>query len=347
MAKNEDLLQGAIDAFTSKTGLKVEAKTPASAQDNFEHWINIHFRECGQNKTKEFVAEVIRHFTQTTLSKLLINKDLNRSGWYNGTQKLLLVCDYVTPKAAEILREKNVSYFDCAGNAYLNEPGLFVYITGQRRPGQKLERQSLFSAAGTKLTFALLRAPDLVDRDYRTIERQSNVPRSTIGRLITKMDQDGYVILRNKVRHLKRKKELFARWCVAYNEILRPKLNPVRFRSTKYSGRWWNEIDIREFNAVWGGETGGAKLTRHLKPQRATIYADTLLPKLQLKYGLIRDKNGELEILKRFWKPDDRGEIAPPLVVYADLIATADERNLETAKLIYDECLAPTIEENS
>ena len=32
---------------------------------------------------------------------------------------------------------------------------------------------------------------------------------------------------------------------------------------------------------LWNGETGGAWLTRHLKPESATIYAASLLPRLQ------------------------------------------------------------------
>jgi hypothetical protein len=35
----------------------------------------------------------------------------------------------------------------------------------------------------------------------------------------------------------------------------------------------------------------------------------------------------------------DEGITAPPLVIYADLMETADERNLETAQMIYDRYL--------
>jgi hypothetical protein len=38
------------------------------------------------------------------------------------------------------------------------------------------------------------------------------------------------------------------------------------------------------------------------------------------------------------------GDVAPPLVIYADLIATADERNVETAQFIYDRYLAELAE---
>ena len=42
------------------------------------------------------------------------------------------------------------------------------------------------------------------------------------------------------------------------------------------------------------------------------------------------------------WYEETMPETVPPLLVYADLIATLDPRNLETAKLIHERYLAPT-----
>jgi len=58
---------------------------------------------------------------------------------------------------------------------------------------------------------------------------------------------------------------------------------------------------------------------------------------------------GNVEILRTFW--DTRcdwtdPEIVPPLLVYADLLATGDPRNLETARRIYDEQLAGLVRED-
>ncbi|HEV8369477.1 MAG TPA: type IV toxin-antitoxin system AbiEi family antitoxin [Pyrinomonadaceae bacterium] len=37
-------------------------------------------------------------------------------------------------------------------------------------------------------------------------------------------------------------------------------------------------------------------------------------------------------------------QTAPPLLVYADLLNTADDRNLETAEIIYEQSIARLIE---
>jgi hypothetical protein len=56
------------------------------------------------------------------------------------------------------------------------------------------------------------------------------------------------------------------------------------------------------------------------------------------------DPNGNTEILRAFWNLplDERfPDVVPPLLAYADLMATPDGRNLETARLIYDKFLEP------
>ena len=100
--------------------------------------------------------------------------------------------------------------------------------------------------------------------------------------------------------------------------------------------------------AFWSGEVAARSLSRYLKPQTVTIYAETTLARLQAEYGLRRDANGEIELLRRFWKFEEWDEktlqVAPPLLVYADLLMTADDRNLETAEMIYDQYISRLVE---
>jgi len=63
---------------------------------------------------------------------------------------------------------------------------------------------------------------------------------------------------------------------------------------------------------------------------------------------LQRDPNGDIELLSRFWKFDQWEKkalhTAPPLLVYADLVSTAADRNLETAEIIYEQHIARLVE---
>ena len=65
--------------------------------------------------------------------------------------------------------------------------------------------------------------------------------------------------------------------------------------------------------------------------------------KMIIEQKLRKKTAGDVEILRPFWKFDHGYigiEISPLLLVYADLMATGDDRNIETAGIIYDNYLA-------
>ncbi len=123
---------------------------------------------------------------------------------------------------------------------------------------------------------------------------------------------------------------------------LRPRLNPRRFRVA--DPRWWQKARLPE-GAFWGGEVGANKLTEHLTPAAYTIYMEPArrhegVAQLVGRHQLRADPDGPLEILDTFWNfPGEakQPELVPPLLVYADLLATLDPRNLEIAKRMREE----------
>jgi hypothetical protein len=98
-----------------------------------------------------------------------------------------------------------------------------------------------------------------------------------------------------------------------------------------------------------GGEVAAEKMTHYLRPELITIYAGAqYLNHLLLENRLKTDTTGDVEILERFWKVGEQqpGELAPPILVYADLLATGNQRNLETAKMIYEQNIVRLIRED-
>jgi len=68
-----------------------------------------------------------------------------------------------------------------------------------------------------------------------------------------------------------------------------------------------------------------------------------------LEYRLKKDAAGDVEILERFWQPDKTwqyGDLVHPILVYADLLATGNQRNIETAKMIYEQHIIRLVREN-
>ena len=143
------------------------------------------------------------------------------------------------------------------------------------------------------------------------------------------------------------KEKLLQRWVTAYPEQLRPKLTLGRFRG---ENEWWRQKTLDRLRAQWGGEVAAARLTQYLQPQIITIYTTPQeLDQLLIKNRLKRDPTGDVEILKRFWNPAEiwkYEDLVHPILIYADLLATGNERNIETAKMIYDRHIVQFVRED-
>jgi hypothetical protein len=103
------------------------------------------------------------------------------------------------------------------------------------------------------------------------------------------------------------------------------------------------------YGACWGGEVAAANLTGYVKPAKVTIYTNEPFGELVLKNRLRKAEQGNVEILTPFWnfkyELEDQ-DVVPPVLVYADLMATGDLRNIEAAGIIYEKYLDRLIREN-
>lgn len=271
----------------------------------------------------------------------------------------LLVADYINPKIAKTLKDEGIQYLDACGNSYLNLPPLFIHISGQKPETDfKRETNIAFEMTGLKLIFGLLCNTDLINASYREISQQTGVALGAIGPIFTGLQEAGYLINPGKAdkRKLIKRRKLMERWVEAYPEKLRPKLLVGVFTSADNS--WWNTLDLTRYGAYWGGEVGAAKYTGYLKPQQATVYlpeaaGNKLFATAKLRKASTANETGIIHIYRPFWpdvlsahSPNLRPDTVHPILIYADLIATQDSRNLETAKILYDEAIVGFIGED-
>ncbi len=259
-------------------------------------------------------------------------------------QPAMLVTRYVTPPMAERLKALNLAFMDTAGNAYINTPHFYIYVTGRKPPPveEPARQVKAFRPTGLQVIFALLCRPELVRAPYREIAEAANVALGTVGWVMYDLKRLNYLVERGRHgRQLAQAHKLLDAWVTAYAQQLRPKLYLGRFRAP--AADWWKGVDWRALHAVLGGEPAAAELTGYLKPEITTVYTAGDLDDLLIQHRLKKDPDGDVEILKTFWRFGyqwDYPQLAPPLLIYADLLATAADRNIETGKLIYERYLA-------
>ncbi len=260
----------------------------------------------------------------------------------------ILITSHITNALAEKLQKANIQYIDFSGNMFVKTPNLFISIMGEAPQKLPVLETKIFALniASIKIIFTLLAVENALTLTYRDIARMSDVALGSVSKTFLMLQQNGYLIEKSQnEKCLVNKKNLFTKWCIGYNEKLRPKLVIEKFGSD--NRELLKKVNPADFHLLWGGEMAAAILTHYLKPQIITLYADNELPTLQLKCRLKRDPNGNIELIKKFWNFDsntDQQNVAPFILIYADLLSAFDERNQETAEIIYDKYIKETME---
>lgn len=308
--KKRDILEQALEAFQKTTGI-VAINDPSLSKIIIDNqYINHHF-----------AVEV-----KLTFNKYIIAFEAGtRLATNNALESKILVTRFVTPQMAEQLKTLNMPFIDTAGNAYLNQPQMFIYIKGCKlqQPLSQERVKRTFRAAGLQVIFALLCHPGLENRPFREIAQVANVALGSVNAVIQDLRQMDYLIdVGKRKRRLVQKQKLLERWVIAYPEQLRPKLLLGKYQTA--DDNWWQQADLNTFEAYWGGEVAAAKLTQYLKPLITTIYMAPHLGQFLFEHRLKKYSRGKVEILDKFWPFEylSQNRIVPPLLVYADLTAT-------------------------
>lgn len=335
-----------ITAVLQGFGLAVEQAAPPKVGAGADAWLRL-----GRGRERALYAVAVRR----RLTPAVLGPVLHQLAGTRG--HALLVADYVTPPMAQRLREKGVAFVDAVGNAWLEQPGFVIWNKGNKpAPVPKAGKAArVFQPAGIRVVFALLCEPERVNAPVRQIAEAAGVAHGTVGHILDDLRRMGHVVElghragargRARQRRLRQRRRLLDLWVEAYAQVLRPQLDPRRYRPLNVLARdWWKKATYRKLGAWLGGEGAGELVTRYLKPQDITIYADDRAAFLK-KHKLVVDPQGPVIILDRFWRFEAKWEfpdVVPPVLIYADLLATGDDRCRETAEMVYDKYLAETI----
>ena len=327
LADNE--LLETILASTRRLGIAIEVDVSESGRSG--HHADALVRIGRGREVRTYAAKMAKGLRPATLGAALHQIDqLDHPG--------LLIADYVTPPMAETLKARGVAFLDAAGNAYLDQPPILVWVKGERlrhRPTVGRNTGRAFRPGGLKVVFALLCHPEWIARPYREIARCAGVAHGTVGAVAAELQMLRFIASVDGKRRLLQPERLLRQWAEAFVRTLRPRLLLGRYQAA--SGRWWEAFMPRQYGVLLGGEPAAETLTRYLRSETVTLYGEKADSRLLLDFKLRPDPDGSVEFVKRFWAfdTDDEGLVPLPLI-YADLLTIGDARCLETANLVYE-----------
>jgi hypothetical protein len=325
VADEKEILDRAVAAFTRTT--KIDGRIKPEGQDA---------TICLHRDGKEWTFAVkFKPWLTAATAGLLIQERHTGKGW-------ILVTRHAPAAVAEQLRELHIQYMDTDGNGYVDAKGLVVYVKGHKGAEKRGEIARPFKPAGMQVIFALLCNPGLEGRTYREIAEVAATAVGTVHGTIRDLERTGYILTTGEgTRRVAKREALFDQWVGAYPLQLRPKQFVGRYAA--HDPDWWRTVDPRKLKALWGGETAAAIETGYLEPEITTVYIGENLNELVLRCKLTKDPYGKIDIFRKFWhfEHDDQKERTVPLpLIYADLLATGNGRNIQTAMEMREKRLA-------
>jgi hypothetical protein len=263
----------------------------------------------------------------------------------------LLLTDQLSPALSARLVRAGVQFVDTAGNVFLDSPGgLYILVQGVK-PSRPMDAkpERLFQASGLQVLFVLLAQPSATDLNYRELAATSGVSLGTVAVIMKELKHKG--VLERKGPNawsLTQKRKLMDQWVGGYGGRLRPKLLQNRYRARRGDlGRALlgvkRVLGAREPSwAVTGGFAADV-LTGHFRGEQLSIFAkDEVIDDLTKHLQWLPSREGDITLFRLFspaviseQRAGVKMPVAHPLLVYAELVFQGGERELETARILY------------
>jgi len=255
------------------------------------------------------------------------------------------------------MRGTNQPFIDAKGNVFLSLPNLYLFVMGRKVDVEsplmpsKPAAGKLFKKTGIRLVYALLTdarldedwGNDLLNVPVRELAKTANMSTGSVSELLAEMKERGFLLTDGRYKRMINRKVLFDQWLHGYMDY-RFKVKKQCFETDTIA--WWHMRKPEEEGFFWGGEPAASILTNgFLRPEKLTLYTEQALYDLVVD-GILHQvpAGGNVEFVEPFLKQEGEQGCVHPMLVYADLICSSDDRNLETAKRINDRYLRRIIE---
>lgn len=252
----------------------------------------------------------------------------------------ILTADQITDSIKKTLKEHSVGYVEFGTEMYLP---ITIPLTNE---GGDFSQKNSISTTGfrtdstLKILFYFLSKRGALNYSQRQLASDLGISLGAVNvtlkmlestRIISSFEESRRVInnwheateeWRRIYKHHGQKKVLIGRFSAVDNNFIEN----------------WKYLDLVSTQSYWGGEPAANIETRYLQPEVFTLYTyETQTINLLKTMRLKKDPKGNIYIYRAFWPVNLNDEIlrlVPMILTYFDLLNSAIDRNIETAKEI-------------
>ena len=255
----------------------------------------------------------------------------------------MVFAPFVSRPAAAKLAELGLAFIDRAGNLRLAlGDKAFASIEG-RSPVRAPEVTRGWRAPGLLAAFAYLAHPEWLDAPVRDVANAVGVSKNAAADTRRRLIAEKFVVETREGRKLVDPRRLRERWVAGFADVLWPHLLLGRFRTADPSPQALEErletVLGKSLRWAWGGGAAAERLVPHFRGSDTTVWTEELPRELPPELRAIPDRDGPLVFLRAPGPLVFEGTVprtAHPLLVWAELLATGNERAAETASLIFE-----------
>jgi hypothetical protein len=314
---------------------KIKALWKEQLNNEFDGTIKLEYKGI----THTYYVDIKKEIREYQLPKLFQMKEEYKP--------FLVIAEKIFPKIKDALVENDIAYIDMYGNIHIETENILLQVEGRGKKHIHKDNQGrAFTKTGLKALFLFLTNENNINDTYRDIAKSADIGRGNVQYILEGLIDEGFALPFNeKELKLTNKKQLLQKWIVAYNEKLKPALKVGNFRFNNTNDFLdWKDINLNKTQTLWGGEPAGNLYTKFLQPEILTLYTIEKKVDIMKKYRLLPDPEGNVIVYQKFWKEiEHEKKVAPPVIVYADLLATGKKRCIETAQKIYEEHIKNTL----
>jgi hypothetical protein len=154
--------------------------------------------------------------TRQQLSPSTVLGVFQRLRWVPPDGVLLVCAPYISPRVAELCRERNVCYLDGVGNCRIAAPGLFVHVSGRpNRPASAKATGNPFSRKSSRIIRLLLKHPEQ-GWQVQQLAQQADVSLGLASKVKSALLEEAYLEERDRLLYLRDPAKLLQGWAARY-----------------------------------------------------------------------------------------------------------------------------------
>jgi len=274
------------------------------------------------------------HLSKTQVQALLSHLGPRASEW-------ILLAPHIGRPMGEALRQARLNYVDAGGNCFV-ALGDDYMVTVEGRRSSRAEGPRGVRAAGARVLFALLADEDLLAASLRTIGEAADASHQAALDAVARLQEAGEIRREGRRRAWLPggRQAAFSRWLGEYDATLRPWLDLGRYRTAEQTADATEALLAPriESDTCWlGGLAAGYRLVEHYRGDGTVAHVRGGAKALAHEIRALRDPGGKLTLFRVPGRLATEGA-APgtvhPLLVYAEMVQTRDERALEAASMV-------------